>query len=444
MADGVFISWAGSRGKVLAQHLYDALDETFHAYGLSADIKFSPVSQQIGSAWRQQLEDALQASKFGILLLDPAALRSFWVAFETGYFAANDARLFPLVLAESLDPVRGTLFESVQCAVLSPHDMEQLFRALSSAMADFLEESAIPPLAESCYTRLVDAWKDIQAVERETGDGLSAAFKRVIADYRGFALIDEASAKNFANLLGTSRMRFPMLQTSLFAELSAISALFDECISQENCDFGEMAATWALKNLIIDARERLRDVTHGRLSIRNRAPVREFWLNSVFGRATTSIWTTNVAKPGANMGGALDRNLLDAQDVAIKRGVSVTRLFVYSPEMGSDEAEHRRMLIRRQIDIGIDVRVITHADFRIKADAENATRRIGSDDFMIIDDEYLYLTFPDENDDIEAILLDGRRHFRNIEAARAFKTVLESWADVVTSENIERFPHLPM
>lgn len=442
MADAVFISWSGNRGNLLAALLYNMIRSTLREHSVEAEVKFSPVSHEIGNAWREQLEEELATSKFGILLLDPGALRSFWVAFETGFLAANRARLFPLVLSESLSPVRGTPFESLQCAVFSVKGFEQLLNSLSGALGDFLETNAVTLLAQSMHAQAAVVWEEIQSNERGSGVQMLKEIKKIVEDYTEFGLVEDDVANQVIDLLSCSRRRVPEQETSLLEELSAIARLFQECGSPANGDFGDMATAWALKNLIIDAHQRLREVTHGKLSVRNRAPVREFWLNSVFGRARSTVWTTNVAKPGANMGGALDRNLLGAQGRAVERGVRITRLFVYDPEMSIEEAELRRSLIRRQIDLSIDVRVITRAEFRIKAVAENATRRIGSDDFMVIDDQYLYLTFPDENNDIEAILLNGRSHSREIEAARAFKEVLEAWADKITHDNLERFPSL--
>lgn len=143
------------------------------------------------------------------------------------------------------------------------------------------------------------------------------------------------------------------------------------------------------------------------------------------------------------MGGSPDQQLLAAQEAAINRGVEVTRIFVYNPVMGSEETAQRRKLMRRQIEVGINVRAITEQDFRTKSDTYNAKKKIGSDDFMIIDDEFVYLTMPDETDDIEATLFDGQQHHARLAAAKLFRGVLDDWADVVTEANVDRFPELP-
>lgn len=227
-------------------------------------------------------------------------------------------------------------------------------------------------------------------------------------------------------------------ETSLASELSAIVGLYQECLTQG--EFGQLSAEWALEHLIVDARLRLQEITSGRLPVRNRAPVRSFWHHSVFGRAAESVWTTNVGKPGATIGGTRDPQLLAAQEAAQKRGVSITRLFVFDPDMTAAEAEERRRVMHSQIEANIRVLVMPEWEFRNKANAENATMRIGSDDFMIVDERFVYLTFPDESDAIEAALLDGQRHVRRLEAALEFRYVLEAWAAPMTADGIESFP----
>lgn len=225
---------------------------------------------------------------------------------------------------------------------------------------------------------------------------------------------------------------------SLVGELSEIARLYHECLGQG--EFGQLAAEWALQHLIADTRQRLMEIVSGRLSVQNRAPVRDFWLHSVFGRAHTNIWTTNLGKPGANMGGIADPHMLEAQVEARSRGVNITRLFVYDPDMQEWEVLHRRTVMHKQLEAGVDVRAITTPEFVRRANAENATRRIGSADFMIIDDAYVYLTFPDVTDDIAASLLDGRQHAARLQAARSFRQVLDGCADRVTMESLGRFP----
>lgn len=451
MSAAVFISWSGQRCESIARTFYQLIQDVFREIDRPVHIAFSPLSQTVGVDWRSQLEDNLAQCDFGLILLDPASLRSAWVAYEAGVLAGGVGRaregfrLFPLLLCESLQPVRGTPFESLHCAVLSPQGLEQLFEALFRVSSDTVPKSVVALLAKDGHERVARDWDHIRTEEARTGAGLALALKEMIQEYAAFQLIDDSTADQLGHLLSASRERLPKVDTSLARELAEIARLFHECGSSDNGEFGLLATQWAVRNLIIDAKQRLSEITLGRLPIRNRAPVREFWRDSVFGRARESVWTTNVAKPGANMGGAPDRQLLAAQEAAIQRdpSVRVTRLFVYDPGMSSEEAEQRRILMRRQIEIDINVLVITHADFRTKSDAENAYRRIGSDDFMIIDDQFLYLTIPDETDEIEATLLNGRQHLGKLEAARAFKDVLEAWADTVTTGNVDRFPNIP-
>lgn len=221
------------------------------------------------------------------------------------------------------------------------------------------------------------------------------------------------------------------------SEFAEITRQLRACLA--NGPFGQFATDWAMDHLIVGTRKRFVDIAGGTLLVRNRAPVRAFWL-SLFARATRSIWTTNFGKPGENMGGVQDRNLLDAQRAALNRGTSVTRLFVYDEEIDASEIDDRRAVMRSQLDAGIDVFAIAHTVFRDRSERQKAKLRIGSDDFMIVDDGFVYLTFPHMKDEIEATLVNGAQHERTLADALAFKDVLEGSAARVTVDNLERFP----
>lgn len=441
----LFVSWSGERGERLAGVLARVLQESFDTLGQDLSVTFSSTALQVGGDWRSQLHAHLAQADFGVALLEPAALHSPWVAFEAGFLTAGGrrdqdlARLVPLLLCESLEPVKGTPFEALQCAVLSPTGFERFADGLLAAAGADTSRTRVKYLAESLHKGLAPTWQDIQSEGAQAHLALLTQLDGVLTDYARFGLTSLADSQQIRNLLAAAAIgEMEAHETSLASELSEIARLFRECLG--NGDFGRLAADWALKHLIVDTHVRLREIANGRLPVRNRAPVRDFWLNSVFGQATRSVWTTNFARPGGNMGGVPDPHLLAAQAAAHRGGVEITRLFVYEPEMSEREAEQRRRVMRGQVDIGIQVLVIAKSEFETKANAKNATKRIGSNDFMIIDDAFVYLTFPDESDEIEAALLNGRQHLPQLDAARAFKLVLEGYSDEVTVENVDHFP----
>lgn len=444
----IFVSWSGARGQRVAAVLHRTLTEAFREAERPIEVVFSPLAQRVGGDWRLQLDSLLATCDIGVVVLDPRALKSPWVAYEAGALSARTGekpgiRLLAVLLNDSAGPLAGTPYDAFQCALLTKEGFERLFESLFIATGEPPARPMLVALAHRAYEHVASIWSEIRDGEAVSGSGLQEALADDIRRFRAFGLLASADAAAYTELSAVSRGQFTSVDTSLLREMGEIARLFGECAERSHGDFGPLAIEWAVKNLLLDSKEQLSEIGRGRLPVRNRAPVREFWLESIFGRVSTSVWTTNVATPGANMGGSPDRHLLEAQASAIRRGVAVTRVFVYNPSMSSDEAAQRRNLMRRQIEIGIDVRVITEQDFRTKSDAENARKRIGSDDFMVIDNEFVYLTTPDETDNIEATLFDGRQHHTRLAAARAFRDVVNGWADSVTERNVDRFPELP-
>ncbi len=444
----VFVSWSGDCGQRVARVFADVLTDKQHASEHPIKVLLSPITFQVGGDWRSQLRRQLGQADLGVAVLEPAALRSPWVAYEAGFLdvasdtSAGAPRLFPFLLADSLDAVKSTPFESLHCAVLSPLGLQRFSEAVFADSGRVGASDAAMRLAETLRTRLSVEWSEVRAEESRTREGLLTALDGVVRDYLTFGLVDRVVADEIRTLLNVFHggSGSSDVLVALGRELSAIARLFGECQAPGNGAFGQLASEWAIEHFIVDARQRLSDSANGMLPVRNRAPVRAFWIHSVFGRATESVWTTNTAKPGVTMGTTSDRHLLDAQIVALARGVKITRVFIYDPDMSDDEAQERRNLMQRQVEAGIAVSVITENDFRFKADAENATRRIGSDDFMLIDDAWVHLVYPATTDEIEATLVNGRRHSRILDAARAFRAVLDDSAREITIENVDGFP----
>lgn len=439
----IFISWSGDRGKGIGQTLQVGLTGVFADLGQTIDIAFSPERLQVGADWRKQLHEQLLAANLGIIVLEPAALDSSWVAFEAGYIAACtngntdriNSKLFPLLLSGSLDVIKRTPFELLQCSDLSIAGIERLLRAVFQAQQLTVAANQISPLAAKLYGLLKKRWDELANDRNAVHQQLFKDIHQLLDAYHMFSLIDDSEAEKFRKLLSAST------DARLFDELSQIASLFQQCMRDRARHFGRLAIDWALPNLIEDTRVRLAEIAHGKIPVRNRASVREFWLTAVIGKAQKSIWTTNVARPGASIGNTVDPQFLKKQQQARAHEVSITRLFVYDPDMPKDETDQRRKLMASQIDIDIRVLVITVGDFNQQAIDRDARKKIGSDDFMIVDEEHLYLTFPQEHD-IEAVFLDGNQYPNQLRAAKEFRESLELWAIELDKENVKKFPQI--
>ena len=78
----VFISWrndANEVGKRIANRLKTFIEEIFvdavTAFASDVDLK---------EEWNNELENALKTSEYGILILTPEAMDSFWMSYEYG------------------------------------------------------------------------------------------------------------------------------------------------------------------------------------------------------------------------------------------------------------------------------------------------------------------------------------------------------------------------
>lgn len=105
----------------------------------------------------------------------------------------------------------------------------------------------------------------------------------------------------------------------------------------------------------------------------------------------TSFFTTNIFRfRGVLLGSRDSQHLLEIQNELAQRlgPKQVERLFVYEPD---DEPKVDK-IIRSQRSIGIEAWKVSRAQFdRLSADG-NWVEKIGSEDFSIVDDRFLYLT----------------------------------------------------
>jgi hypothetical protein len=412
---------------------------------------FSERELGVGGVFHEQIREELTRAELGVVVLDPYALRSTWLAFETGFVSAkapSDTRpkLFPLVLVPDPSLLVKTPFGLLNCAGFTPAGLKRLFQGILDALppspdARPMMIGDLTTAAEGCFAEISHALDAVNSSAKGSLSGLLSLIETVATEHADFGLVPQHTATELAHLLRASRSEYleGVHATTVWLELSEIARHFAECSAPDTGRFGEIASEWALRHLIRDARLRLRSITQGELSFFHHPVVRDFWRSSVFGKAQQSIWTTYIDKPGYTMGGEHKRPLLDAQKAAVDAGVVVTRVFVHPTAMGQAEILERRSLMRAQLDAGVRVLVLTEADFSRNTGAHDWVAAIGSPDFMIIDDCMLYLSYPREDGKVEAALIDGRLQPERLEAARRFKLELESCATEITADTIDRF-----
>jgi|GEM_PF-4786264 len=451
----VVISWAGSNGKKLGNRFYQILNATTRDLNVAVEATYSPINMPIGEQWRSTLRDILRDADFGVILLEPGALTSLWVAYEAGFLdggsdqASSQSGTHPFVFAPDVTAIGNTPFDSLQCVPTTREHIEEFCRTILThagggpAKLDHLET-----LTDALHSQLASTWAGICADESATHRQLQQSLCAVVDWYADFGLIDSMAATDIRNLLAVLRQDLPKSSTgtTVVRELAEIAKFFTtfadaaQSSGEADVEFSTLATDWALNHLVVYAHEQLANIAQGRLPVKNRAPVRQFWQRNVFGRAKREIWTTNIGKPGDTMGSAARQNLLAPQKNAITRKVAITRVFIYDRDMSDSEARERRLVMRQQLDAGIAVRAISQTNFEARADSENADSNIGSTDFMIIDGTHVYLTYPADNDEISAEYVNGSRHSTVLAAALAFRHVIDDWSFPITKQNVDEFP----
>lgn len=159
-----------------------------------------------------------------------------------------------------------------------------------------------------------------------------------------------------------------------------------------------------------DIRARVRDTIYdfdrlnrGEIRLVGERACHQLYVRRVLGESQSEIWTTNVA---GTFGRQPNEEILQTQRAAIERGVRIRRTFVV-PNMNtilrlvkaSQSEEERRLLalaavMQRQKEIGVDVRIIGEAALA-QVIQENRVHfaDVASNDFMIIDDKFAYITY---------------------------------------------------
>src|SRR5437764_1352975 len=131
----VFLSWSGPRSRAIAEALADWLHRVIHA------VKpfYSPEIDK-GAKWSNEIDNALEGTRFGIICLTADNLNSPWIHYEAGALSkTKDARiwtflhgLMPGDVPQPLGKFQHTVAERV--------DVLRLLRSMNQCLAESGEE----------------------------------------------------------------------------------------------------------------------------------------------------------------------------------------------------------------------------------------------------------------------------------------------------------------
>jgi hypothetical protein len=147
----VFISWSGRQSRMVAEGLYNWLPSVIQAIEpfLSADI-------EKGAQWSRELDEALEGTSFGIVVLTPQNLESTWIHFEAGALSKlSISRVWTLLIALRPTDVKQPL-NRFQATLPDEDDIWRLLQAINRHLEKPL---TIPRLEEAFHLR----WSALKA-----------------------------------------------------------------------------------------------------------------------------------------------------------------------------------------------------------------------------------------------------------------------------------------
>jgi hypothetical protein len=141
----IFISWSGKRSRAVAEALNEYLKRVIQA------VKpfYSPEIEK-GAKWGNEIDNALEGTKFGIICLTPDNLHSTWVHYEAGALSKTpDAKIWTFLHGLDYGDVPPPL-SKFQHTVAEKDDVLKLLKSINARLSDvdleplgeqFLEEN---------------------------------------------------------------------------------------------------------------------------------------------------------------------------------------------------------------------------------------------------------------------------------------------------------------
>lgn len=135
----IFISWSGKRSRAVAEALNEYLKRVIQA------VKpfYSPDIEK-GAKWGNEIDNALEGTKFGIICLTPDNLHSTWVHYEAGALSKTpDAKIWTFLHGLGYGDVPPPLGK-FQHTVAEKDDVLKLLQSINARLADV----GLEPLGE--------------------------------------------------------------------------------------------------------------------------------------------------------------------------------------------------------------------------------------------------------------------------------------------------------
>ncbi|MDQ6785441.1 MAG: toll/interleukin-1 receptor domain-containing protein [Acidobacteriota bacterium] len=151
----VFISWSGNSSRLVAEALSDWLQRVIQA------VKpfYSPDIDK-GAKWSNEIDDALEGTRFGIICLTPDNLKSEWIHYESGALSkTKDASIWTFLLDLKPSDVKQPLGR-FQHTLAEKADILKMLKSINKKLSEVGGESLKDNLLEEIFN---ESWVKLEA-----------------------------------------------------------------------------------------------------------------------------------------------------------------------------------------------------------------------------------------------------------------------------------------
>lgn len=137
----VFVSWSGSESRAIAQKLKGFLRAIFP----TLEVYLSTEDISSGERWLMSVSGALEAAKFGVVVLTPQNLTKPWIHFEAGALSKSvrEGRVVPLLCGLTPIALRDGPLAGFQAELLDESGIRSLVKSIRDAAQYRMDDSAM-------------------------------------------------------------------------------------------------------------------------------------------------------------------------------------------------------------------------------------------------------------------------------------------------------------
>lgn len=169
----IFISWSGKRSRAVAEALSNWLQRVIQA----AEPFYTPQMEK-GVKWSNEIDDALEGTRFAIVCLTPDNLNSTWIHYETGALSkTKDAVIWTFLhgltagdVPQPLGKFQHTLAEKADVLKLLHSINARLREVGTGAIKDGLLDEIFEETWSKLEIRLKEAEKLSDKTDKNSGD----------------------------------------------------------------------------------------------------------------------------------------------------------------------------------------------------------------------------------------------------------------------------------